>query len=143
MHRLQYGTSTTIDSMWDSGWLSRDEQTAVDVAWLVAVEFSHHRITINRWVLLEGTCLAKIADIFMISDQVYLLLELYEGALAIDEATKQMWALEEKPEPEVMSRKAIQKIEAVPAVLWAYRGRLGQDDDGQSVRYASFWHLYL
>ena len=71
------------------------------------------------------------------------MLELYEGALAIDEATAQMWALEEKLEPEAMSRKAIQKIEAVPAVLWAFRGRLGEDGDGGPVRYASFWHLYL
>ena len=71
---VQYGISTTIDSMWDSGWLSCGAQT-VDVAWLVAVEFAHHKITIRRWVLLEGQCLAKIADLFMIADQVYTLLE--------------------------------------------------------------------
>ena len=99
------------------------------------------QITIHRWVLLEGKCLAIIADLFIISNQVYVLLELYEDALAIDAATSQMWALEANLKPEALSGKAIQKIEAVPDVLWAFRGRRGQGEDSEEVRYASFWHL--
>ena len=139
---VSFGTSTTIDSMWNSGWLKHDTQV-VEVTWLIGVEFAHHKITIHRWVLLEGKCLAIIADLFIISNQVYVLLELYEDALAIDAATSQMWALEANLKPEALSGKAIQKIEAVPDVLWAFRGRLGQGEDGEEVRYASFWHLYL
>ena len=52
-----------------------------------------------------------------------------------------MWALEANLKPEALSGKAIQKIEAVPDVLWAFRGRRGQGEDSEEVRYASFWHL--
>ena len=91
-----YGTSTTIDSLWDGGWLVHG-RTAITVRWLMAVQCGHFEYRLQRFVLLmseeEVQTLTRIIALFDVEDKIYVRLQVFGNSiLKHDPDTGQLWA---------------------------------------------------
>jgi len=113
---IAYGTSTSIDAMWDSGWLA-DKSTAVEVKWVAQVQMAHYKIVLHRWVRLRDGCLGQIADMFCIMGKLFALFTRFDGVLMQDPQSGQLFALNRALKRDTGTGLAIVELNYVPALL--------------------------
>ena len=113
---IAYGTSTSIDAMWDSGWLA-DKSTPVEVKWVAQVQMAHHKIVLHRWVRLRDGCLGQIADMFCIMGKLFALFTRFDGVLMQDPQSGQLFALNRALKRDTGTGLAIVELNYVPALL--------------------------
>ena len=94
--QVTYGQSSAIDLLWDGDLLPQSTVSiGVKVQWLVSLQYTNYEYSQGDWMMAkdgQADCLCRLADIFTIADTVYLLVEVFRGALKHDPNTSQLFA---------------------------------------------------
>ena len=94
--QVTYGQSSAIDLLWDGDLLPQSTVSiGVKVQWLVSLQYTNYEYSQGDWMMAkdgQADCLCRLADMFTIADTVYLLVEVFRGALKHDPNTGQLFA---------------------------------------------------
>ena len=96
---LTYGTSVTLDLLWDSDLLANPTSDTITVTWLVAVMCSYYKYSVGTYIQ-DGTGIARITDLFSIESKCYVSLRHFTRpdrtpALLKDPETSQLFAFDD------------------------------------------------